>query len=173
MGHKTCSGTVRYRDNQIMGILVKIKRAGATFGLCLTLYSGMASAADLPVTSPYGWRVHPISGTWKFHSGVDLGYDYGTDVPAMFDGVVVSAGNYNDGYGNQIMLYHATGDCYTKYAHLSVIYVQEGAYLVQGQVIGAVGSTGNSTGPHLHLEYIVKNHNTNEYEFVDPLILWE
>ena len=128
---------------------------------------------DMPVTSPFGWRVHPITGTWKFHCGVDLGYDYGTDVPALFDGVVVSAGNSGDGYGNQVTLYHPASDCYTKYCHLSAIYVSFGEPVYQSQFIGAVGSTGNSTGPHLHLEYIVKNPQTDHYEFADPLMLWE
>ena len=64
-------------------------------GLCLLLYAAVSEAADLPVTSPFGWRVHPISGTWKFHSGVDLGYEYGTVVPAFFDGTVVEEGDFS------------------------------------------------------------------------------
>ena len=79
--------------------------------VCILAISGIASAADLPVTSDFGWRIHPIYGTWKFHAGVDLGYDYGAAVPALFDGVVVQAGDYEDGYGNQVLLYHADYDC--------------------------------------------------------------
>ena len=147
--------------------------AGAILGLCLLVCAGLSEAADLPVTSPFGWRVHPISGTWKFHSGVDLGYDYGMGVVVLFDGVVVDAGNHEDGYGNAITVYHTALDCYTKYAHLSAIYAWTGAVVARGDVIGAVGSTGNSTGPHLHLEYIVKNPATGQYEFRDPLTLWQ
>ena len=88
-------------------------------GLCLLLYAAVSEAADLPVTSPFGWRVHPISGTWKFHSGVDLGYEYGTVVPALFDGTVVEEGDFSDGYGNHVTLYHQDYDTYTKYCHLS------------------------------------------------------
>ena len=156
-----------------MSFMRTIGKAGAIIGFCLSLYSGGVHAADLPVTSPFGWRIHPISGTWKFHSGVDLGYSYGTPVPAMFAGTVVDAGNHNDGYGNQVTLYHGAWDCYTKYAHLSAIYVRVGEEVPQGRTIGAVGSTGNSTGPHLHLEYIIKNQNTGQYEFTDPMILWK
>lgn len=142
-------------------------------GLCLLLYAAVSEAADLPVTSPFGWRVHPISGTWKFHSGVDLGYEYGTVVPALFDGTVVEEGDFSDGYGNHVTLYHQDYDTYTKYCYLSAIYVETGQYVQQGEEIGAVGSTGYSTGPHLHLEYIVRNPDTGEYEYTDPLSLWQ
>ena len=130
-----------------------------------------AEAADLPVTSPFGWRIHPITGEWRFHSGVDLGYDYGTGVPAIFDGIVMMAGDYGDGYGNQVVLYHSEQDTYSRYAHLNAVYVSVGSMIGQGELLGEVGSTGNSTGPHLHLEYIVRG--INGYEYVDPLILWD
>ena len=60
-----------------------------------------AEAQELPVTSPFGWRIHPQTGDWRFHSGVDLGYDYGTGIAALFDGVVVQSGDFGDGYGMQ------------------------------------------------------------------------
>lgn len=129
------------------------------------------AAPDLPVTSPFGWRVHPITGAWKFHSGVDLGYDFGSSVPALFDGIVVQAGNFDDGYGNQVMLYHPANDCYTRYAHMDSICVGTGDNVAVGQTIGYVGSTGFSTGPHLHLEYIVRSADGG-YEYADPLSLW-
>jgi murein DD-endopeptidase MepM/ murein hydrolase activator NlpD len=128
-------------------------------------------AEELPVTSPFGWRVHPITGEYKFHAGVDLGYDYGAAVPSVFDGEVVQTGNFSDGYGNQILIYHPDYDCYTRYAHLSSIAVNAGDYVSAGEVIGYVGSTGNSTGPHLHLEYIVRSADGG-YEYADPLSLW-
>ena len=77
-----------------------------------------AAAAELPITSPFGWRVHPITGAWRFHTGIDLGYDYGTPIPAMFDGIVLAAGDFDDGYGNQVVLYHPAYDTYTRYAHM-------------------------------------------------------
>ena len=70
-----------------------------------------AAAAELPITSPFGWRVHPITGAWRFHTGIDLGYDYGTPIPAMFDGIVLAAGDFGDGYGNQVVLYHPAYRC--------------------------------------------------------------
>jgi murein DD-endopeptidase MepM/ murein hydrolase activator NlpD len=128
-------------------------------------------AAEMPVTSPFGWRSDPYTGVWKFHAGVDLGYEYGTGIPALFDGVVMSTGNFDDGYGNQVLLYHPAIDTYTRYAHCSVIYVVQGDNVAAGQIIAAVGSTGRSTGPHLHLEYIVDT--PDGYQYTDPLILWQ
>ena len=151
---------------------MRLKRKIAVlFVLIMAGMSSLAMAADLPVTSPFGWRVHPITGTWKFHTGVDLGYEAGSGVPALGDGQVVQCGNFDDGYGNQVMLYHAAVDAYTRYAHLSAIYVNGGDYVGQGQVIGAVGATGNVTGPHLHLEYIARGED-GSYQYMNPLDLW-
>lgn len=129
-----------------------------------------AQAVDLPVTSPFGWRVHPISGAWKFHAGVDLGYDYGAYIGSLFDGQVISAGNFDDGYGNQVLIYHPSIDAYTRYAHCSTLQVAPGQSVTAGQIIAQVGSTGYSTGPHLHLEYIIKVDGV--YQYTDPLSLW-
>ena len=117
-----------------------------------------------PITSPFGWRTHPITGEWKFHSGVDIGYDYGTDITAMLPGTVVYAAPW-DGYGNCVILEHENGD-HTLYGHCSEIYVSYGQYVNKGDVIAAVGSTGNSTGPHLHLEWW---HNGGIRRSVGPL----
>lgn len=128
-------------------------------------------AADLPVTSSFGWRIHPITGNWKFHAGVDLGYDYGTPVNVLFDGIVVQAGNYDDGYGNQVLVYHPMYDAYTRYCHMSTVYVSLNETIGAGTIVGLVGSTGNSTGPHLHLEWIVPD-GTGGYIYENPLNLW-
>ena len=120
---------------------MRLKRKIAVlFVLIMAGMSSLAMAADLPVTSPFGWRVHPITGTWKFHAGVDLGYEAGSGVPALWDGQVVQCGNFDDGYGNQVMLYHAAVDAYTRYAHLSAkrdgasfafgVYCQRGRWFV-------------------------------------------
>ena len=74
----------------------------------------IGSAEDLPVTSPFGWRIHPQTGEYRFHCGVDLGYEEGTGIPAIFDGQVFAAGNFNDGYGNQILIYHPQNDTFTQ-----------------------------------------------------------
>lgn len=143
----------------------------AALVIALIMASATVEAAYLPVTSPFGWRIHPISGTWKFHSGVDLGYEYGAYIGAVFDGQVVSVGDFGDGYGNQVMLYHPAIDAYTRYAHCSVIHVVQGQTVIAGQAIAQVGSTGYSTGPHLHLEYIINVGGV--YQYTDPLSLWQ
>ena len=139
---------------------------------CLMLATNLvAEAVDLPVTSNFGWRIHPITGEWRFHAGVDLGYEYGTPVPALFDGIVLEAGDYGDGYGNQVLIYHSQINSYTRYGHMSTVTVQINQVIGRGSVIGYVGSTGNSTGPHLHLEYIIPD-GTGSYIYTDPLQLW-
>ena len=138
----------------------------------LVVAAANAAAAELPVTSPFGWRVHPITGAWRFHTGIDLGYDYGTPIPAMFDGIVLAAGDFDDGYGNQVVLYHPAYDTYTRYAHMQSISVAVDAFVPQGAILGFVGSTGNATGPHLHLEYIVRAADGG-YTYTDPIVLWQ
>ena len=106
------------------------------------------------ITSRVGGRIHPISGVYKYHSGMDIGCQYGDAVWASDGGTVVLAG-VNGGYGNCIMIDHGivNGDhYYTLYGHLSSIDVSYGQVVSQGDYIGAVGSTGVSTGPHLHFE---------------------
>ena len=106
------------------------------------------------ITSRVGGRIHPISGVYKYHSGMDIGCSYGDAVWASDSGKVIMAGE-NGGYGNCIMIDHGyvNGDhYYTLYGHLSSIGVKYGQMVSQGEYIGAVGSTGVSTGPHLHFE---------------------
>jgi murein DD-endopeptidase MepM/ murein hydrolase activator NlpD len=102
------------------------------------------------VTSSYGKRVHPIMGFLRMHKGTDIGAPYGTPIHAMMDGVVKFAGR-SGGYGNFIKLAHSGGIA-SGYGHMSRFAVRSGAHVKQGQVIGYVGSTGMSTGPHLHWE---------------------
>ena len=105
----------------------------------------------VPVTSHYGWRMNPVTAIWSFHSGIDLGAGFGTPVLAVKSGFVEFAG-WGDGYGNLIELNHGASG--SRYAHLESIYVYQGQKVAQGQQIGAVGSTGRSTGPHLHFEIL-------------------
>jgi len=109
---------------------------------------------SVPVTSDYGWRMNPVTIIWSFHSGIDLGAPFGTPVLAAKTGRVEYAG-WGDGYGNLIELDH--GSTGTRYAHLEAIYVSQGQRVAQGQQIGVVGSTGRSTGPHLHFELMVSS----------------
>ncbi|HEY9699187.1 MAG TPA: peptidoglycan DD-metalloendopeptidase family protein [Trichocoleus sp.] len=104
------------------------------------------------ITSAFGWRIHPVTGSGRFHSGTDLGAPQGTPVLAAFAGEV-SAADYMGGYGLAIVLRHSNNTEETLYGHLSQIFVKPGEKVQQGQVIGQVGSTGMSTGPHLHFEF--------------------
>ncbi|MGH2412720.1 MAG: peptidoglycan DD-metalloendopeptidase family protein [Microcystaceae cyanobacterium] len=104
------------------------------------------------ITSAFGWRVHPISGTARMHYGTDIGAPIGTPVLAAYQGEV-SFANWEGGYGLMVVLRHEEGTQESRYAHLSEIFVKPGDLVEQGTVIGLVGSTGFSTGPHLHFEW--------------------
>lgn len=108
-------------------------------------------ATPSPITSLFGWRTHPIFGTTRFHSGTDLGAPLGTPILAAHDGQVVVS-DYMGGYGFTVILRQRNGQQETLYGHMSRLLVQAGEWVEQGEVIGLVGSTGNSTGPHLHFE---------------------
>ncbi|MGP7794838.1 M23 family metallopeptidase [Sphingomonas sp. CLY1604] len=102
------------------------------------------------ITSSFGYRMHPLLGYLKMHKGVDIGAPYGSPIYAALDGVVQGAGRFG-GYGNFVKLAHS-GGLASGYGHMSRIAVARGQHVRQGQVIGYVGSTGMSTGPHLHWE---------------------
>ncbi|MBV8722831.1 MAG: peptidoglycan DD-metalloendopeptidase family protein [Candidatus Eremiobacteraeota bacterium] len=102
------------------------------------------------ITSPFGWRSNPFGGSPEFHQGLDIAAPTGTTVAAAAGGTVIMAQWYG-GYGNYILIDHGGGYS-TGYGHLSAIYVSSGQTVTRGQAIGAVGSTGQSTGPHLHFE---------------------
>ena len=121
------------------------------------------------VTSYYGYRVHPISGGKNYHTGVDIGMPQGTEILAGHDGTVTLAGEAG-GYGLCVAI---EGEAYegrsltTKYGHCSQILVSAGQEVKAGDVIAKVGSTGNSTGPHLHLEVLVDGQYMNPLYFAD------
>ena len=102
------------------------------------------------ITSRYGNRTHPIFGTERFHSGLDISANTGASVLAA-DGGTVTVATYSSSYGNYVMIYHSNGT-YTLYAHMSSLAVSAGQTVTQGQTIGYVGATGWATGPHLHFE---------------------
>ena len=126
------------------------------------------SNKDLKQTaSGYGTRIDPIYKTVKYHSGMDFSANVGTPVYATGDGVVRKAG-WEGLYGNCIQIDHGFGYV-TRYAHLSKIDVRVGQKVVRGETIGKVGTTGKSTGPHLHYEVMVKGQIVNpvNYYFMD------
>lgn len=102
------------------------------------------------ISSPFGWRIHPITGASRFHSGIDIADDYYTPVVASAPGVVTHAG-WIDGYGNAVIIEHE-GGWSTLYGHFEEIHVTAGQTVSAGHLIGGQGSTGNSTGPHCHFE---------------------
>jgi murein DD-endopeptidase MepM/ murein hydrolase activator NlpD len=116
------------------------------------------------VTSGYGMRWHPISGQYKMHTGIDFGASYGSPIWAADGGMVIYAG-WMSGYGNTVVIDHG-GGVSTLYGHMSSIAVGNGAGVNQGQVVGKVGSTGNSTGPHLHFEVRINGNHTNPVNYL-------
>ncbi|MDR3590957.1 MAG: peptidoglycan DD-metalloendopeptidase family protein [Negativicutes bacterium] len=110
----------------------------------------MAWPIEGPITSPYGWRTHPIFGTARYHSGVDIGADYGDPIRAADGGVVIYA-DWMGGYGKAVIIDHG-GGITTLYGHNSELVVGEGQRVRKGQLIARAGATGYATGPHCHFE---------------------
>jgi murein DD-endopeptidase MepM/ murein hydrolase activator NlpD len=118
------------------------------------------------LTSPYGWRNDPISGVRRYHAALDLAAPTGTPIKAAMDGRVVTLG-FNSVYGKYIIMSHGNG-FQTLYAHMNATSVGQGAYIQQGAKIGEVGSTGYSTGPHLHFAVFKNGKAVNPLEFLNP-----
>jgi murein DD-endopeptidase MepM/ murein hydrolase activator NlpD len=154
--------TVAY-DFALASVLPQVPYNGGTVA-----YRGTGMMFPLsvpaPITSLFGWRIHPITGDRRFHAGADLGAPQGTPILAAAKGQVESA-NWMGGYGLTVVINHSSAQ-QTLYGHMSEIFVQPGQWVEPGTVIGRVGSTGNSTGPHLHFE--VRNLTQNGWVAVDP-----
>lgn len=146
-------------ESQIQDMIAELERQEAANSITST----GTYIWPLPGYSPgsaYGWRIHPIWGDMRFHAGEDIGAPSGTPILAADSGVATVISNNGNGYGNYIMINHGGGRV-TLYAHMSAFAVSNGATVTQGQVIGYVGSTGNSTGPHLHFEVRVNGATTD------------
>ena len=149
------------QENQLLaesqalgGIIAGAQGAGGGTG-------SMMWPVNAPVISPYGYRIHPILHYRKLHTGIDLAVGYGVPIHAADSGTVIYA-TWMGGYGNVIIVDHG-GGISTLYAHQSSLALGNGARVSRGQVIGYVGSTGFSTGPHLHFEVRVNGNP------VDPM----
>lgn len=116
------------------------------------------------VSSEYGNRMHPTLGVVLFHNGVDLAAPSGTKILAAYDGKVVAA-DYSTTMGNYIMIDHGDG-LYTIYMHASALYVSKGAVVIKGEHIAAVGSTGRSTGPHLHFSVRLNGNYVSPWNYL-------
>jgi murein DD-endopeptidase MepM/ murein hydrolase activator NlpD len=102
------------------------------------------------ITSRYGYRNHPITGKYSMHGGIDISADKGTEIKSAYDGKITSTG-YSKSYGYYVIISH-NKNVETLYAHCSKIVASEGDYIKKGETVALVGSTGKSTGPHLHFE---------------------
>ncbi len=116
------------------------------------------------ISSEYGNRLHPVLGVYKFHSGIDIAAATGSSIVAAYNGTVV-ASDYNASMGNYVMIDHGDG-LYTVYMHASALYVSTGDKVSKGQSIAAVGSTGRSTGPHLHFGVRLNGSYVNPHNYV-------
>jgi len=140
-------------ESQGLAGLIQAQQGGGVFS------GSLAWPVRGPVTSPFGWRIHPIFHVRKFHMGIDIGVGYGTPIRAADGGRVIYA-SWMSGYGNTVIVDHG-GGISTLYAHQSRLAVGAGVRVSRGQVIGYVGSTGYSTGPHLHFEVRVNGNPVN------------
>jgi murein DD-endopeptidase MepM/ murein hydrolase activator NlpD len=154
------------KDSQAISVLIQQKVAEAENktnsrnSIILRGTGIMAFPSDAQSSSPFGWRMHPILGYRRFHAGLDFAASYGSTIRAADSGTVIVAGWYG-GYGNAVIINHGKGIT-TLYGHTSQLFVSEGQTVQRGQAIASVGSTGLSTGPHLHFE--VRSYGTP----VDP-----
>lgn len=147
------------------------------FFIFLTIFSPLVFSASKPkmsypvndfaLTSCFGWRIHPITGTKKFHSGVDLAGDYGDPVKAALGGTVTEA-CWIDGYGYTVIINHGHGYS-TLYGHNQGFHVSAGQKVKKGQLIADMGSTGNSTGPHCHFEVRVNGSVDDPGKYIPGL----
>ena len=155
---------IKFRPKPKLSNIAKIVNSQSSFrvsyipgmirGVSRYLDSGRTCwPANGSITSVYGWR-------WgSFHTGIDIANNYGTSIRSIRSGVVIGTG-YEGGYGNMITVDHGNG-MVTRYAHCSSISVSYGQRVMAGQVIGAMGSTGYSTGPHVHFEVMLNGTHVN------------
>ena len=145
-------------SRQLTGVINGSSGSGVGTGDMMRPVSG-------PVTSPFGWRIHPILHYLKFHTGVDFGVGYGSPIRAADSGTVIYA-TWMGGYGNVIIVDHGRGIS-TLYAHQSSLAVSNGTRVSRGQTVGYVGSTGFSTGPHLHFEVRVNGNPVDPMGYIN------
>lgn len=134
----------------------------------ITVKTGFIRPVGGPITSPFGYRTHPIFHSRIYHSGIDIGAGYGTPIKASNSGKVIMAGWYG-GYGKVVIIDHGVvrgQPITTLYGHMSSINVTQGQKVNQGQTVGKVGTTGYSTGPHLHFEVRVKGQPRNPLNYI-------
>lgn len=152
-------------ESQLSDYLNSINNSGIVGGSNGVSPSGYLRPSTGPVTSNYGWRTHPVTGSKSMHTGVDFGGKTGDTIIASRAGEVAFAGWYNSVYGNVVILNHG-GGYQTFYAHMSKVSVSKGQVVDQGQRVGFMGSTGLSTGSHLHFEVRKDGSSLNPFNFL-------
>ena len=157
------------RSSALTGAATTALGLGLTHQATLNEWARMAAAPTLwpvtgPITSWFGERTDPFNGEGAFHSGIDISCSYGQPVVAPADGTVIYADVYT-GYGRMIEIDHGNG-IVTRYGHLSGFAVGDGDTVRRGQVIGYVGLSGRSTGPHLHYEVRINDTPVNPYKYL-------
>ena len=126
--------------------------------------------SSLYISSPFEWRINPITNRSELHKGLDIPAPYGTPIQAVMDGIVIESGYSAGGYGNYVIIYHGNGMS-TMYAHCSKLLVNTGAKVLQNQVIARVGSTGQSSGNHLHIAFIKGSTYYNPADYLPAEML--
>jgi murein DD-endopeptidase MepM/ murein hydrolase activator NlpD len=161
------SSRVRSESDHLRGLALRVLNMRrledlARANVLAAIPSINPAGAGVGIRSPFGWRIDP----WpEFHKGVDLDVDYGDPVRAAAAGTVVEAG-YDGGYGNKVDIDHGNG-YHTWYCHLSRIDVEQGQYVMKAQHIAEVGSTGMSTGPHLHYQIMLDGNAVDPTPYLD------
>ena len=158
LAYESAERQLERESNELTRTILKLSN-GSGVGLEDLVKNYFSFPVKAPITSAFGYRMHPIFRVRSFHSGVDLGARYGTPMKAANGGIVIYSGWYS-GYGKTAIISHSDGKS-TLYAHMERIAVKNGEKVCQGQALGYVGSTGYSTGPHLHFEYRLSGQPQN------------
>ena len=155
-------------ENGSGGSDIELKPAaeGTSFSPYYVSVKPVAPLDNARITSEFGYRTHPVTGNYGFHTGLDLAAPEGTPIKASFYGRVAETGS-SDAWGNYVLMEHSDGFA-TYYCHMSEIYVDEGAVIRQGETVGLVGSTGWSTGPHLHFEVRINGIRVDPEKLLYP-----
>ena len=156
----------KYQEGLSTSVATKPSYSGGTAGTGTTIggLTWLRPTTYSRVSSPYGWRIHPVYGDWRFHNGVDLSASSGTPIVATRSGKVTVA-QYSSSAGYYVTVDHQDG-FQSKYLHMTHYIVSVGDYVTAGQVIGYVGSTGVSTGAHLHFTIVYNGNYVNPADYI-------
>ena len=156
------------RDLERQSSNLEVMISKTTKNSAVVVTGGFLTPVQGRLSSPYGWRIHPKFKSRKFHTGIDIAAPMGTPIKASNAGKVIYSGWYG-GYGRVVILDHGLmngAPTTTLYAHMSRQKVAVGQVVTRGQIIGLVGSTGYSTGPHLHFEVRINGKPQNPQNYI-------